>query len=141
MARCERTAGDLGIADRVVFAGMKQNHDIPAYLRASAILINLIDRHEDNGSMKLLEYMSSGGAVIVNSPSAFGFPLTNRVNCLLVNAAEPEEIAGAVETLLGDEGLRRTIGENARAFVLSRFSWRRTAEVLLSVIEEARAHA
>jgi glycosyltransferase involved in cell wall biosynthesis len=139
LALCKATAGGLGIADRVLFVGMKKNHDIPTYLRASMVLINLVEGSEDISSMKLLEYMSSGGAVVVNSDSAFGVALAHRRNCYLIETAQPGALAGAIETLLNDDTLRREIGENARAFVLSRFSWEITARKLLSIIDEVRA--
>jgi glycosyltransferase involved in cell wall biosynthesis len=139
LARCKEAAGELGISDRIVFVGTKMNRDVPAYLRASKVLINLVDGSDDSGSMKLLEYMSSGGAVVVNSGAAFGVVLTHRLNCYLIDQAEPETLAQAIETLLNDDGLRRRIGKNARAFILSRFSWNSTAQRLLSVIDEVRA--
>ena len=139
LALCKEKAVELGIVDHIVFPGMKKNHVIPVYLRASTVLINLIEGSEDASSMKLLEYMSSGGAVVVNSGSAFGLTLAHRGNCFVIKKAQPEALAKAVETLLGDDKLRREIGENARAFVLSHFSWRLTAQKLLLIIEEVRA--
>ncbi len=139
LALCKTTAGELRISDRIVFAGTKMNRDVPTYLRASMVLINLVEGSDDSGSMKLLEYMSSGGAVVVNSGSAFGVALEHRVDCYLIDKAEPEALAQAIETLLNDDRLRREIGNNARAFVLSRFSWNSTARRLLSVIDEVRA--
>ncbi len=139
LALCKAIAEEPGISDRIVFPGMKKNHVIPTYLRASMVLINLVEGSEDAGSMKLLEYMSSGGAVVVNSGSAFGLALGHRRNCYLINRAEPGALAAAVETLLNDDELRREIGANARAFVLSHLSWKTTARRLLSVIDEVRA--
>ncbi len=136
LALCKGLARELGIADRILFPGMKKNRDIPAYLRASAVLINLVEGSEDISSMKVLEYMSSGGAVVVNGGSAFGLVLAHRENCYLIKKAEPEALAAAIVALLNDDRLRHEIGENARAFVLSHFSWKLTARRLLSVIDE-----
>jgi glycosyltransferase involved in cell wall biosynthesis len=136
LALCVGLARELGIADRILFPGMKKNRDIPAYLRASMVLINLVEGSEDISSMKVLEYMSSGGAVVVNGGSAFGLALAHRENCYLIKKAEPGALAAAIEALLNDDRLRNGIGENARAFVLSHFSWKLTARRLLSVIDE-----
>jgi glycosyltransferase involved in cell wall biosynthesis len=136
LALCVGLARELGIADRILFPGMKKNRDIPAYLRASMVLINLVEGSEDISSMKVLEYMSAGGAVVVNGGSAFGLALAHRENCYLIKKAEPGALAAAIEALLNDDRLRNGIGENARAFVLSHFSWKLTARRLLSVIDE-----
>jgi glycosyltransferase involved in cell wall biosynthesis len=138
LPRCREEADRLGIAGRVLFPGMKKNHEIPAYLGASAILLNLVEGTKDIASMKLLEYMSAGGAVVVNGDSAFGVPLSHRGNCYVIERTDADALAAAIETLLDDDGLRRRLGEGARAFILSRFSWERTARRLLSVIDDTR---
>jgi glycosyltransferase involved in cell wall biosynthesis len=86
--------------------------------------------------MKLLEYMSAGGAVISNTSSAFGMTLTHRRDYYRLDGATPEELARAIGDLIDDEKGIREIGRNARALVLSHFSWARTAESLLAVVDE-----
>ena len=99
-------------------------------------MINLIEGSEDCGSMKLLEYMSSGGAVVVNRGSAFGISLTHRKDCCIIKETTPEALAEAIETLIGDDGTRRKMGMNARRLIIDHFSWKKTAEKLISVIDE-----
>ena len=136
LALCRAMARDMGISDRVIFRGTQKNSDIPNYLRSSALLINLVEGSEDCGSMKLLEYMSSGGAVVVNKGSAFGISLTHRKDCCIIKETTPEALAEAIETLIGDDGTRQKMGMNARRLIIDHFSWKKTAEKLISVIDE-----
>jgi glycosyltransferase involved in cell wall biosynthesis len=137
LALCRAMAREMGISDRVIFRGTQKNRDVPNYLRSSALLINLIEGSEDCGSMKLLEYMSSGGAVVVNKGSAFGISLTHRKDCCIIKETVPEALAEAIETLIGDDGTRQKMGMNARRLIIDHFSWKKTAEKLISVIDEA----
>jgi glycosyltransferase involved in cell wall biosynthesis len=136
LATCRAMAGEMSISDRVIFRGTQKNSDVPNYLRSSALLINLIEGSEDCGSMKLLEYMSSGGAVVVNKGLAFGISLTHRKDCCIIKETIPEALAEAIETLIGDDGTRQKMGLNARRLIIDHFSWKKTAEKLISVIDE-----
>ncbi|MBN2225025.1 MAG: glycosyltransferase family 4 protein [Deltaproteobacteria bacterium] len=136
LARCKDLAEELGIAGRVLFPGMKKNRDIPVYLRASTILIDLTVDGSESATMKLLEYMSSGGTVIGNSTSAFGLPLTHKKDYYRIERATPGQLAGAIETLAYDESLTAEIGKSARDLVIDNFSWEKTAAKLLAVVDE-----
>ncbi len=138
LAYCKELAAESAAAGRIVFPGTVKNRDIPPYLRASTVLIDLIEGAEDSASMKILEYLSSGGVVIVNTATVFGIPLVHGRDCWRIDDTSPGELARAVVTLLDDDRLCREIGKNARNLVLSHFSWRSTAEKLLAVIDEVR---
>ncbi len=138
LRRCKAEVRRLGISKRVIFTGEVANSEVIRYLRASTLLINLSAGSTEGSSMKLLEYMSAGGAVISNTSSAFGLPLTHRKNYYRLPEATPEELARAIEDLIDDEKGAREIGKNARALILSHFSWEMTAESLLGVIDEVR---
>ena len=57
---------------------------------------------------------------------------------ILVERDDPEALALAMIRLLGDEGLRRRLGENAQRFVTERFSPDTVVDSLLTAYAEAR---
>jgi glycosyltransferase involved in cell wall biosynthesis len=136
MAYCKGLAEELGVSGRVHFPGTKRNSDIPMYIRASTVLVDLIADGSVSATMKLLEYLSSGGAVVGNCASAFGIPLTHQKDYYRIGEATPEELSMAVEIVLSNRSLLEQMGRNARKLIIDHFSWKKTAEKLLSVIDE-----
>ena len=85
--------------------------------------------------VKLLEAFSMACAVVTTSVGAMGFPIENGVQALLAETAD--EFEGALRRLIAEPVLRRRLGENARAMILDRFTWRRVGEEFLDVVAEA----
>ncbi len=137
LSLCKELADELGIGDRIHFPGMQKNRDIPRYLRVSTILLDLTVDASESATMKLLEYMSSGGAVVGNSASAFGLPLTHKKDYFRIGTTTPGALARAVEILVSDESLVSEIGKNARELIVDNFSWEKTAAKLLLVVDQA----
>ena len=134
---CERSARDLSISSGLFFLGSRPHGEIPAYIRASDLLIN-VRRFYEEGSMKMLEYMSCGGAVISNFRCLYGVSLSHGRDYFRLDDPSPEGLARAIITLLDDQALKRRIRKRARALILENFSWEKTAERLLEVIDEVR---
>jgi len=84
--------------------------------------------------VKLLEAFSMACAVVTTRVGGMGFPIENGVQALL--AENPAEFESALRRLIAEPGLRRRLGENARAMILDRFTWRRVGEELLDVVAE-----
>lgn len=109
----EGRARDLGIADRVHLAGHRT--DIPAVLARSEILIS--SSYAEGLSNSVIEGMASRLPVIATAVGGSPELIEDGKRGLLVPPKAPERIAAALETLLGDEALRRRLGEQARAWV------------------------
>ncbi len=73
---------------------------------------------------KLLEGASMGKAIVSTSVACQGL----RGDPAVVVASRPQEWVEAIARLWTDEGARRQLGADARAWVLREHSWRRTAE-------------
>ncbi len=133
---CRKIADKNRLTDRVTFLGVRPHSEIPNFIRASSILIYITaDPKKWRNSMKTLEYMSSGGAVITNIKAIFHVPLTHGENFFYVDDATPEKLADAIIDLMENEKLREKIGRGARKLILENFSWRKTAESLLEIID------
>jgi glycosyltransferase involved in cell wall biosynthesis len=92
------------------------------------------------------EAMSMGKPVIVGATGVSG--LREQVVAsgpdqtgLHVNPQDPNDIAWAVTSILGDQDLAKKMGKNARKRVLQMFSWEEAAKSLLRTYEEVLGKA
>ena len=114
-AGLQRCADDLGIAERVVWAGFRE--DIQTVMRAFDIFA-LTSVYEGLG-LVLLEAMASGVAVAATRVGAIPEVVVEGETGLLVGPGQPEALAaafhqlsdGAVRALMGAAGGRRVLGE------------------------------
>jgi glycosyltransferase involved in cell wall biosynthesis len=94
--------------------------DIRDYLtRATAVVVPL--RIGGGMRIKLLEFFAAGKAIIATTIAAEGNPAINGEHLLIRD--KEKDFAAAVETVLADSALRKSLGERAREFVVSRYSW------------------
>ena len=87
--------------------------------------------------VKLLEAFSMACPVITTRVGAMGFPVEAGVNMLIAQNAD--EFAAALRRLVAEPGLRRRLGDNARAMILDRFDWPRIGKEYRDVVEAAAA--
>ncbi|MBN1882209.1 MAG: glycosyltransferase family 4 protein [Deltaproteobacteria bacterium] len=132
---CETIAASLSIQDRVVFCGMRPHGDIPAFINASSILVYLIAGYSSGASLKMLEYLSSGGVVVSNCSDIHGKALVDGTHYYRIADVSLDSLAEAIKTLLVDTESAETIRRNAREFILRHFSWEKTAGRLIDIID------
>jgi glycosyltransferase involved in cell wall biosynthesis len=105
----------------------------PAYVRAALVIAPLVASAGTN--IKVLEAMAMGKAVIGTPAGVNGLDLTAGEDFVLVKTAE--EMAAAIEHLLGDRAARQLIERAARSRVERDFDWdaiaRRQAEMYLEL--------
>ncbi len=113
----EHQARQLGIHERVVFAGWRQ--DVPALLRMVDLLI-VPSRNEAVG-MVLIEAAAAGVASIATKVGGIPEVAREGVTALLVEPEDEAALAHAIIELLGDDKRRRTMGSAAQAWVKERY--------------------
>lgn len=69
--------------------------------------------------VKVLEYMAAGKPVVASRLPGTSAIIEDGVNGLLVNPGDPQQLADAIEKLLVDDDLRRSLGEAAKLRVTS----------------------
>jgi glycosyltransferase involved in cell wall biosynthesis len=117
----------------VVLTGPLSNEDLDAvYRRASAFAYPAL---YEGAGFPVLEAMARGIPVVCSNTSSL--PEVVGGDAALVNPLSVREIASAIETVIGDTGLREQLAERSRARA-ERFSWRETARRTLEVYEQAR---
>ena len=98
----ETRARALGVADRVVFAGLVEDADLPGlYAGASAAVLPSL---EEGFGLPALEAMACGTPVVVSNRGAL--PELVADAGLVADAERPADIAGALGRVLSDAGLR-----------------------------------
>jgi len=83
-----------------------------------------------------VEAMSCGVPVIAVSEGGLRESVTDGVTGYLIDR-NVAELKRKIELLLGDEGLRKKLGKNARVNVLTKFSWEESVERFKKIIKEA----
>jgi glycosyltransferase involved in cell wall biosynthesis len=133
-----RRASELGIADRVVFAGRVSDADLPAYYRASDVFVlPSIARTEAFGVVQV-EAMAAGVPVVsTNLPT--GVPWVNQdgVSGLVVPPDDSASLAQALGRLAADVEFRARLGRNAYERADALFSRRRMLDAFKDVVETA----
>ena len=114
-------AADLGLAQRVHLLGFVPDDELAAAYRAATLLVHP-SSHEAFGIV-LAEAMAAGTPVVARRVAAIPQTVPDgRCGLLFDDAAG---LAAAVLRLLGDEPLRRRLGDAGRAHVREHFSWGR----------------
>lgn len=126
----EARAKELGVAERILFAGTTSN--LAPYYNAADVFVMLSD--SEAGSIACLEAMSSGLPVIVSDAGGFGEVATPECG-RMIDINLPRALAEAVAELR-DSALREERGRNARRRIVENFSWDALAERLLSILNE-----
>jgi len=87
-----------------------------------------------------LEAMSAGKPVVVSDVGGFSEIVEDGVTGLKVRPGDPEQLASAIELLVANPELRRSLGEAGMRAVRERFSWKvvagRVLEIYRAVLSE-----
>ena len=116
-----RTAGALGIEDRIRFLGARG--DVPQLMQAMDVLV--VNSHEEPFALTVLEGLASGVAVVATAVGGTPEMIINGANGCLVPARANKTLAESLITLLREPELRAWLGHNARKVAEARFSTNR----------------
>lgn len=122
------------LTDNFLFLGLIAHHDVTRYLSLGEIMLQpgqntIFNRHRLPS--KIPEYMAMGKPVITFS-CGIGEQFTHLDHVWKLTEGTPEELANALNTLLDNEELRRTLSYGARRRAEELFSWDRSVERLIS---------
>ncbi|MBI5407942.1 MAG: glycosyltransferase family 4 protein [Nitrospirae bacterium] len=118
---------DKELRDKVVFLGHRD--DIPRILKTLDVFV--FPSVLEGLGTALLEAMAAGRPVVVSDIPTFKDFIEDKMNGLYFKAGDAEDLAEKVVALLQDKELRNSLGRNARASVLERF----TLEKMLDLTE------
>lgn len=114
---------ELNVCDRVIFLPPQPSDDLYAYYEACELLVlPSISEAEAYGIVQL-EAMACGKPVVSTElGTGTSFVNQNGITGLVVPPKNSAELAAAVNDLLENDSLRRTMGNHARARILSEFT-------------------
>jgi glycosyltransferase involved in cell wall biosynthesis len=127
-------AAELGLAGRVVVPGRVEPRD---WLRRADVFAHS-SRWEGFGIV-LLEAMLAGLPVVATRVSAIPEIVADGETGLLAEAGDSAGLAGHLRELLGDETLRRRLGDAGRARAQAEFSVAAMADRTIEVYRQALA--
>jgi len=130
-------ADRLGVADRVVFAGYRD--DVPALL-AGCDVVCLPSRTEGL-PLVVLEAMARGKPVVAAAVGGTPELVVDGETGLLVAPDDADALAAALRRVLADPELAARLGEKARRHVETGFSAAGAADRVLKLYESARRAA
>lgn len=125
----EALAARLGVAERVLFAGLVDDRDLPALYAGAAVFV--LPSLEEGFGLPALEAMACGAPVVVSNCGAL--PEVVGDAALTVDPEAEAEIAAVLARVLSDAGLARDLAGRGRARA-TLFAPERTADRVLALL-------
>jgi len=132
--RIEALIEERGLRNKFWMPGAVRHELVPAYVKAMDAAV-LPSSERFNSPMKLFEYLAMGRPAIVPDKPAIREVIKDGINGILFSPDDPKALTAAVERVLNDADLRRRLGAKARADVLARHTWRRSAKRILARVQ------
>lgn len=117
----QRFVRDKGLGDIFEYRGEVDRAGKIELLHSSHVFSVPTVYHEAKG-LYVLEAMAAGAPVVQPRHGSFPELIEATGGGLLYDPESPAELVTAIERLMGDEGLRRTLGENGRTGVRAGFT-------------------
>ncbi len=137
--KIEKIMIDLALVGRVHFVGHIYSKDIPKYISASKVFIN-IGAQTSGFGFSLLEAMSQKKSVIGSELSPVASLIKNEHDGYLIRPADTESLAHKVIQLLEDPELRTQLGEQAHHKITHAFDLDKMAEKTLLAFRHILKH-
>jgi len=113
-----KLAKELNVSSKIQFVDFRQ--DVPSIL--NGIDVYCLPSLWEGLPIGMLEAMAMGRAVVVTAIDGAKEVIKNMENGILVPVQDPEKLAEALILLIDNPELRKKIGENAAATILSDFN-------------------
>ncbi|MBX3131820.1 MAG: glycosyltransferase family 4 protein [Gemmatimonadaceae bacterium] len=124
-------ADALGVRDALIFEGRRRSEELPAYYRASQVL--LVPSAYEGLPMVILEAQQQGLPCVATRVSGHPEVITDGVNGYLVPLDDPEQMAAAALRVLENPEIRARMAINGQREIASRFSVARQVEEYLAL--------
>lgn len=133
--RLRALAASLGLADRVVFAGFR--NDVARILPCLDLLVH--PAHREGLGVSVLEAAAEGVPIVATNAGGLADLVIHGQTGLLVDPGRPDQLAEAMATVRDHPELGRQLANGARRKVISDFSVERMIEGNLHVYEKVLA--
>ncbi len=133
----ENLSKRLGISERVIFTGFVPHQELPRYYSVADVGVFPSVADETFG-VAICEAMACGKAVVSTPVGGIPELVLKGETGLLAEPRNPEDLADKISELLGDEDLRRGMGEKGSQRVREYFTWEKVADRLLQAYDNVR---
>jgi glycosyltransferase involved in cell wall biosynthesis len=133
-AQLERLAAELGVADRVRFAGMVGGDDLPMLMRSADVVV--CTPRQPPRATSVLQAMASGVAVVTLPVGVLTDAVVDGVTGLVLSQQSPAAVAAALRNLLAQSFQCQGMGAAGRSRAVSRFTWDRIALDALNIYRQ-----
>lgn len=126
-------AAELGVSDRIQFAGAVADRELPKLIRSADVVV-CTPRQPPRAST-VLQAMASGVAVVVAAVGVLADVVLDDITGLVVAPEHPAGLAAALRRLLAQSFQCESMGAAGRSRALSRFTWQRIALDSLNIYD------
>ena len=126
----------LNLKNYFVFVGRVPHDKVPQYINTFDVCMILKDKNIPGSPLKLWEYMACGKPVVATNTNDFKV-LEKSDAGILIDSEKYENISDAIINLLENNELREKMGLNGRKYVVENHSWKRVAQNVSEVCQEA----
>ncbi len=131
--RIERLRRAAGIPpSQFVLKGFVPRDRMPEEYRQAGLFV--LPSYHEGVPTALLEAMASGIPIVATRVGDVSDIIQDGVHGLLCPPGDPESLAGRLLEVIGDEGLRRTLGKRARSRARRRHTWERVAHRWIAAV-------
>jgi rhamnosyl/mannosyltransferase len=116
-------AENAGVADRVVFAGIISEEELPLYYRGADLTVLPTYTDAEGFGMVLAEANACGRPVIGTNVGGIPSLIHDQHNGLLVEPGDLRGLVQAISIVLSDGKLAKTLGQNGFEKIRSGFTW------------------
>ncbi|GIE86483.1 glycosyltransferase family 4 protein [Actinoplanes regularis] len=131
-----RIAAELGIADRVDFAGELRGSDLVAAMQQAAVLVLPSLTPAESFGMVLIEAMACGTPVIGSAVGGIPHVITDEVTGLLVPPGDHDALAAACRRVLSDPQVADRLGRSGREQAVKCYDWAHLTDRYLGIFED-----
>ena len=132
----KKLAQDLGLGNKVIFAGSISHEEVPFYIASASICVAAFQDTKVTrckSPLKIVEYLASGKPIVASNVGE----VKNMVGKggILVEPGDPHALAEGICKLIQDKGMREKLGRFARQRAEDIYNWPKTASSLLKAYE------
>ncbi|HBT80817.1 MAG TPA: hypothetical protein DEB13_02675 [Candidatus Yanofskybacteria bacterium] len=117
---------ELGVSDRIIFAGDIYYEDLPGYLSMADVFAR--PSYSEGLGDAFLEAMAVGVPIIGTRVGGIVDFLEDGVTGLFCGVGDHEDLAKKIKMVLSDVDLRRRLIENGRELAKNKYSWQSISE-------------
>lgn len=127
---------DLGLNDFVKFYGFVEHKKIVPLLQDFDIYVALSRLDSESFGVAIIEASSCGVPVVVSDADGPAEVVVDGTTGFVVPKNDEYAAAKALEKLIIDPNLRKTMGANGRTHVVNNYSWEKSLEIMIYAYEK-----